>query len=217
MSYLTVKNEGTAEFEEKKSIFTGYARRAVNEDEAKAYLCSIRSMHKEAKHNVYAYVIGKNMDIQRYSDDGEPQGTGGIPVLEVIKKTGITDTVIVVTRYFGGILLGTGGLARAYSKGASMAVKNAGIVEKVIGTEIHIKIEYCMLDKVNYLFKQRLQHIENTEYTDKVTLSIYAQKSEKDEITNEIIQITGGKCEIEYGDESYFFKMENGHSYLLKK
>lgn len=209
MSYLTVKNDGTAEFEEKKSVFTGNAHRITNEDEAKEYLYNIKNIHKEAKHNVYAYIIGENIGIQRCSDDGEPQGTGGIPVLEVIRKTGITDTIIVVTRYFGGILLGTGALARAYSKAASMAVKSAGIVEKVTGIEIYIKINYDIFDRVQYLFKQRLQHIESTEYTDKVTLKIYVEKNKAEEIINEIMQLAGGKCEIKHKDESYFFKMGN--------
>lgn len=209
MSYLTVKNDGTAEFEEKKSVFIGNVHRVTNEGEAKEYLSNIKNVHKEAKHNVYAYIIGENIGIQKCSDNGEPQGTGGVPVLEVIKKTGITDTIIVVTRYFGGILLGTGGLARAYSKAASMAVKNAGIVEKVIGMELYIRINYGVFDRIQYLFRQRLQHIESTQYTDKVTLKIYTEKNEYEGIVNEIMQLTGGKCEIKHKNERYFFKMGN--------
>ncbi len=116
MKYITVKQEAIDEFKEKKSLFIGYIKRIEEEEEAKAFIEHIKSKHKDATHNVYAYIVGKNFEIQRYSDDGEPQGTAGVPILEVIKKIGITDCVIVVTRYFGGTLLGTGGLIRAYTK-----------------------------------------------------------------------------------------------------
>src|SRR5690606_33864219 len=98
-----------------------------DEEEARAFINKIKSEHKEATHNVYAYIIGQNMGIQRYSDDGEPQGTAGVPVLDVINKNLVTDTAVVVTRYFGGVLLGAGGLVRAYSKGAALAIKESGI------------------------------------------------------------------------------------------
>ncbi len=138
MSYITIKSFGEDRFEEKKSEFIGYAKRVQNEEEAKAFVNEIKSMHKQAKHNCYAYVIGENKNIQRYSDDGEPQGTAGIPILEVMKKSNITDCAIVVTRYFGGILLGAGGLTRAYIKGAGIALKAAGVVEKVEGLKMSI-------------------------------------------------------------------------------
>ncbi len=136
MSYFTVKGSATSEFQEKKSTFIGYIKRVNTEEEAKNFVNEIKSMHKEATHNVYAYIVGENKGIQRYSDDGEPQGTAGIPVLEVIKKNDLTDVAVVVTRYFGGILLGGGGLIRAYSKGASSAIEEAGVVEKVKGLKL---------------------------------------------------------------------------------
>ena len=123
MAYITIREYGEDEFIEKKSQFIGYAKRCENEEEAKAFVAEIKSMHKQATHNCWAYVVGKNMGIQRYSDDGEPQGTAGIPILEVMKKSNVTDCAIVVTRYFGGIMLGAGGLTRAYTKGASIALK----------------------------------------------------------------------------------------------
>lgn len=104
MSYITVKDFGEDRFEEKKSEFIGYAKRVENEEEAKAFINEIKNMHKQARHNCSAYIIGKDMNIQRYSDDGEPQGTAGIPILEVMKKSRVTDCAVVVTRYFGGIL-----------------------------------------------------------------------------------------------------------------
>ena len=133
MSYITVKNFGEDSFEEKKSEFIGYAKRVESEEEAKEFVAEIKNKHKQARHNCWAYIVGENMGIQRYSDDGEPQGTAGIPILEVMKKQGITDCAVVVTRYFGGILLGTGGLTRAYTQGASIAIKSAGVIEKVKG------------------------------------------------------------------------------------
>lgn len=136
MSYITVKDFGEDRFEEKKSEFIGYAKRVENEEEAKAFINEIKNMHKQARHNCSAYIIGKDMNIQRYSDDGEPQGTAGIPILEVMKKSRVTDCAVVVTRYFGGILLGAGGLTRAYTKGASIAIKSAGVVEKVEGLKL---------------------------------------------------------------------------------
>lgn len=209
MGYFTVKNEVSSQFEEKKSIFIGHVKRVYSEDEAKEFINKIKSEQKEARHNVYAYVIGQNMGIQRYSDDGEPQGTGGVPVLEVIKKNEITDVVVVVTRYFGGILLGKGGLVRAYSKGASMAINDGGIVEKVKGIIIDIILEYDMLGKVQYLFEQKLWYIENTDYTDKVKLLMYCEVDKLEEVQREIIEATNGKCEIIVGDEEYYFKLDN--------
>lgn len=176
MSYITIRNFGEDRFEEKKSEFIGYAKRVESEEEAKAFVSEIKNMHKQARHNCWAYVIGENMNIQRYSDDGEPQGTAGIPILEVMKKSGITDCAVVVTRYFGGVLLGTGGLTRAYTKGASISIKSAGIVEKVVGLKLTLEMDYDLFGKVQYICAQNLWHIEETEYTDKVIVHILAEK-----------------------------------------
>lgn len=209
MGYFTIKDQASAQFEEKKSIFIGHIKRIYNEDEAKEFITKIRSEHKEARHNVYAYVIGENMGIQRYSDDGEPQGTGGLPVLDVIKKNEITDAVVVVTRYFGGVLLGKGGLVRAYAKGAALAVSEGGIVEKVKGSVVEIIIDYDMLGKIQYLFEQNLWHIESTDYTDKVKLTMYCPIEIIEVVQNSIMETTNGKGEIIIGDEAYYFKLEN--------
>lgn len=209
MGYFTVKNEGVDQFEEKKSTFIGHAKRAYSEEEAKAFIEKIKTKHREARHNVYAYVIGENMGIQRYSDDGEPQGTGGVPALEVIKRKKITDVVVVITRYFGGILLGTGGLARAYSKGASIAIDKAEIVEKLEGVNIFITIEYDMIGKAQYVCEQNKWHIENTEYTEKVCLNILTPMNNVENIKNKFVEITSGKCEFQIKDKMYYFKLEN--------
>ncbi|GAA0077821.1 YigZ family protein [Clostridium sp. CTA-5] len=209
MSYITIRNLGEDRFEEKKSEFIGYAKRVETEEEAKAFVAEIKNMHKQARHNCWAYVVGENLNIQRYSDDGEPQGTAGIPILEVMKKAGITDCAIVVTRYFGGVLLGTGGLTRAYTKGASIAIKSAGIVEKVLGVKISLEMDYDLLGKVQYICGQNSWHIEEVEYTDKVVAHILAEKDIVESIEGEMIESSSGKIIITKSDEEIYFKEEN--------
>ena len=209
MAYITVKDYGTDSFEEKKSEFIGYAMRVETEDEAKEFVNKIKSQHHDARHNCYAYVIGENMGIQRYSDDGEPQGTAGIPILEVIKKSNITDCVVVVTRYFGGILLGTGGLTRAYTQGASIAIKNAGIIEKVKARQINVSLDYDMLGKVQYLCNQNNWYMKDTEYAENVKLIIISESTMLENIKKEITNTTSGKAVFDIEDEKDYFKEGN--------
>lgn len=209
MSYFTIKDESKAEFKEKKSVFIGQVKRVETEDEAKEFIQKVKSEHKEARHNVYAYLIGENRMIQRYSDDGEPHGTGGIPMLEVLKKSDITDVVVVVTRYFGGILLGTGGLARAYSKGASLAVKESGIVEKVKGISLKIVIEYDLLGKLQHSCADRNIYIENIDYTDKVKIKILCEFSNLEKVEALITEVSSGKALFEKEEPKMYFKLEH--------
>jgi uncharacterized YigZ family protein len=209
MSYLTIKDEVSIEFEEKKSIFIGHAKRIYNEVEARDFINKIKGEHKEATHNVYAYIIGENMGIQRYSDDGEPQGTAGIPVLEVVKKNGITDIAVVVTRYFGGVMLGAGGLVRAYSKGAALAIKEGSIVEKVKGCKLNILIDYDLIGKVQYICSQNSWFIEATEYTDKVKVILYCEIKMIDAIKNTMVEATSGRTVFDSSEEGYYFKLNN--------
>lgn len=209
MAYITIRDRGEDRFEEKKSEFIGYAKRVENEEEAKDFINEIKGIHKQARHNCWAYVIGEKMNIQRYSDDGEPQGTAGIPILEVMKKSNITDCAVVVTRYFGGILLGTGGLTRAYTKGASIGIKAAGIVEKVIGLKLSFEMEYDLFGKIQYICGQNSWHIEDTEYTDKVIVHILCEKNIADTIESEIVEATSGKVIIRKSEEKIYFK--EGH------
>jgi len=209
MSYFTIKDKAKAEFIEKKSIFIGQVERVESEEAAKEFIQKIKSQHKQARHNVYAYIIGENKMLQRYSDDGEPHGTGGVPMLEVLKKSDITDVVVVVTRYFGGILLGTGGLARAYSKGASLAIKEAGIVEKVKGISLEIVIEYDLLGKLQHLCAEQKTHIENIDYTDKVKIRIICESSNLDKLESQITEVTSGKALFEEEESKMYFKLEN--------
>ena len=209
MSYFTIKDESIVEFKEKKSIFIGHGKRVESEEEAKEFIRVVKSKHKQARHNVYAYIIGANREIQRYSDDGEPQGTGGIPMLEVLKKSDITDVAVVVTRYFGGILLGTGGLARAYSKGASLAIKEAGVVEKVEGISIEIIIEYDLLGKLQHICAKENFYIETVEYTEKVKINILCELSKLKKLRSQITEVTSGKALFEDADIKMYFKLEH--------
>ncbi|HEY5523848.1 MAG TPA: YigZ family protein [Clostridium sp.] len=209
MSYITVRNFGEDSFKEKKSEFIGYAKRVDSEEEAREFINEIKAKHKQARHNCFAYALGENMGIQRYSDDGEPQGTAGIPILEVIKKSGITDCAVVVTRYFGGILLGAGGLTRAYTKGASIAIKAAGVVEKVRGIKMSITIDYDLFGKVQHVCSQGLWHIEDSLYSDKVQIFILAEFEKVSTIEKCIVDATSGKVVIEKGEEGAYFREEN--------
>jgi len=210
MGYFTIKNEAVAEFEEKKSVFIGHALRVFDENEARMFINRVKGEHKEARHNVYAYVIGENMGIQRYSDDGEPQGTAGIPVLDAIKKIGVTDVAVVVTRYFGGVLLGKGGLVRAYSKAASSAIKEGTIVERVQGAPLTVKLDYEGLGRLQYLFEQSGWFIEDTVYTDKVELMTYCELEKIPGVSEKINETLNGRCIISEGDPEMFFKNEEG-------
>jgi len=209
MSYFTIKDESIAEFKEKKSIFIGHGKRVESEDSAKEFVNYVKSKHKQARHNVYAYIIGENSEVQRYSDDGEPKGTGGIPMLEVLKKSGLTDVAVVVTRYFGGILLGTGGLARAYSKGASLAIKEGGIIEKVKGILVEIIIEYDLLGKMQHVCAQENFHIEHIEYTDKVKMQVLCMVSNLEKLKSQITEITSGKVIFYEAEMKMYFKLEH--------
>lgn len=206
MSYSTIKKTAEEQFEEKKSIFIGSTKRVDSEEEAKNFISEIKAKHKEARHNVFAYVLGERMVVQRYSDDGEPQGTGGIPVLEVIKRNNITDAVLVVTRYFGGTLLGAAGLIRAYSRAASMVIKAAGVIEKVRATKISISIDYDSLGKVQYHFSSKGWQITNIEYSDKVNISILCLIEEAINIKNALIDITNNKISIVKEEEGIYFR-----------
>ena len=138
-TYKTLHEFGMDEIIIEKSTFIGYAKPIKTEEEAIEFVNEIKKKHKDATHNVWAYTVGKTMNIQRYSDDGEPQGTAGIPTLEVIKKEDLRDVVVVVTRYFGGVKLGAGGLVRAYTKGAKIGIDAAKVIEKVMYKKLELK------------------------------------------------------------------------------
>ena len=208
MGYYTILNGGKGKFEEKKSVFLSHAKRVFTEEEAKNFINEIKVINRNARHNVYAYILGERMNIQRYSDDGEPQGTGGIPVLEVIKKSELTDIVVVVTRYFGGILLGVGGLTRAYAKAASISINESERVERVLGSKLEIIANYELLGKLQYLFTQNHWHIEDIEYTDKIKISMFCESDMVENVENIIKEVTSGKSNFSKDEEKIYFKSE---------
>ena len=152
-TYRTVADFGQDEIIIEKSTFIGYAKPVTTEEEAQAFIQELKKKHRDATHNVPAYVLGEHNDIQRCNDDGEPSGTAGVPVLEVIRKEDLRDVVVVVTRYFGGIKLGAGGLVRAYTKGAKIALEAAGIITKVLYQTVIVSVDYTMLGNLQNLLK----------------------------------------------------------------
>lgn len=160
----TVAEYGTDEFTEKKSKFIGYVKHVETEEEANQFIAEIKSKHWDAKHNVYAYILGENGSTQRSTDDGEPAGTAGRPVLEVIKGENLTNTAVVVTRYFGGVLLGTGGLVRAYGKAAKIAIESANIVRPVKMKTVAICADYDLVGKIQNFLIQKEITIDHIDY-----------------------------------------------------
>lgn len=207
--YKTVHEFGKDEVIIDKSTFIGYAKPVKTEEEAIEFVNEIKKKHKDATHNVWAYTIGKNMNIQRYSDDGEPQGTAGIPTLEVIKKEDLRDVVVVVTRYFGGIKLGAGGLVRAYTKGAKIGLQAANIIEKVMFKEVKVKIDYNQLGKVQNEIMNMQYIIKDTVYSDNVEIIVYSRIEDVEKLTSRMVDITSATCENILGDEFYLSVKEN--------
>jgi uncharacterized YigZ family protein len=202
-TYKTLHELGMDEIIIEKSTFIGYAKPIKTEEEAVAFVNEIKKKHKDATHNVWAYTIGKNMNIQRYSDDGEPQGTAGIPTLEVIKKEDLRDVVVVVTRYFGGIKLGAGGLVRAYTKGAKVGLEAAKIIEKVMYQELRVKIDYTQLGKVQNEIMNMGYFIKDTVYEDYVEIIVYSRINEVEDIISRMTEITSATAKLKLGEEFY--------------
>ncbi len=200
--YRTVTNEAESEIIEKRSRFIASVKPVETEEEALEFLESLKKKHWDARHNVYAYVLEKD-NIQRYSDAGEPAGTAGVPILDYIKKEGLSNVIVVVTRYFGGILLGTGGLVHAYSKAAKAGVEAANPVEMVLCREIRIFCDYNMLGKIqNEIYRPYVQAGE-IEYTDKVCVSAFVVASECQALIDDLIDKTNGRISMEQGEIGY--------------
>lgn len=193
MKRVTLGQSASAEIVEKKSVFIGYAAPVENEGEAIAFVKAIKKKHADARHNVYAYQLREG-SIARYSDDGEPQGTAGIPVLDVIRKKGFTDAVIVVTRYFGGILLGAGGLVRAYSSVAAMAVEAAGIVTYDRFTVFTLTVSYSDHGKLTTLLAAANPLRDGIDYADGVTLRLALPTEEYGGFCRDVNEITAGRA-----------------------
>jgi uncharacterized YigZ family protein len=210
MSYITIKDIGSGLYEEKKSKFYSAAKRVENEEQAENFINSIKANNKDARHNCFAYVIGENRIIQKCSDDGEPQKTAGIPILDVINLNGITDVCIVVTRYFGGILLGASGLTRAYKKSASLSIQEVNKIEKVQALEIDLIFSYEFLGKLQYFLKEENIEIIKNEYTDKVLLKVYLEEKFYNYFKSKLNDLCNGKIVINKSEIRFFFKFQNG-------
>lgn len=210
--YKTIGGYGVDEVIINKSRFIGYSMPVDSEEEALQFIDEINTKHKDATHNVYAYVIGEESNIQRFSDDGEPSGTAGIPALEVLKKEDLRNVVVVVTRYFGGIKLGGGGLIRAYTRGAKIAIDAAKIVDMTLHHKLKINIPYTLYGKVENFLMSNGYTPEETNYDIDVVIYLYVTKSQVDDFTNEITNLTNGNVEIEYTSEMHL-PIINGKRY----
>lgn len=196
-NYRTVFTFGEDEVIINKSRFIGYASPINSEEEALDFIEEIKAKHRDATHNVTAYVMGENSNIQRFNDDGEPSGTAGIPALEVIKKEDLRNVVVVVTRYFGGIKLGGGGLIRAYTKGAKIGIEAATIVDMIVHRKLKIRLDYTLYGKIeNHLLVNEYM-VDETIFDSSVNITICIDNEEVDEFIKVITDLCSGNLEIE--------------------
>lgn len=202
--YKTVYCGGEAEIIEKKSRFIATVRPVKSEEEALVFIESMRKKYWNATHNCFAYVIGEHFQVQRCSDDGEPSGTAGKPMLDVLLGEEIHDVVVVVTRYFGGTLLGTGGLVRAYAGSTKEGLLASKVITKMHGQKLSVQTDYTGLGKIQYTLGQRGIRILNSVYTDKVELEVLLPESEIESIISEIREGTNGQAIMELREECYF-------------
>lgn len=204
LQYYTVKKAGEYEIVIEKSRFIAHIERATTEEEAQAFIQEIKKKHWNATHNCSAYLIGELNQIQKANDDGEPSGTAGVPMLEVLKKRDLKDTVVVVTRYFGGIKLGAGGLIRAYGKAVSEGLNAIGIVERRLMRVIHTKIDYTWLGKIeNELRAHPSFLLKEIHYMDLVEIETFVAEEMKESFFEWMTELTNGQAEIFEGDTEY--------------
>lgn len=202
-NYRTVLNSACVEFVEKKSRFICRVKPVSSEPEALDFIKEISDIHRDATHNVFAYIISGDVEVQRASDDGEPQGTAGIPVLETIKKENLTNVCVVVTRYFGGILLGAGGLIRAYSSSARAGLLEAKICIMSLYKKIRVVVNYSLLGKVQNAMAEMGNTIINIEYTELVTLYLKVHHEKVERTLKTISELTYGSAQIECLEDYY--------------
>lgn len=201
--YYTVKQQGQDEIIIQKSRFIGYVRRVETEKEAQEFIQEIKKRHHDATHNCSCYMIGENNQIQKANDDGEPSGTAGVPMLEVLKKQNLKDTAVVVTRYFGGIKLGAGGLIRAYGNTTSQAIKTTGIVKRQLMQGFSVKVDYGLLGKLENVLHNSDHIIEAIHYLENVEFIVYVQVGEKENFEKWMIDLTNNQATIARIDEKY--------------
>ena len=202
-TYRTVEQLGQDEVVIEKSTFIGYAKPVENEEAALAFIQEIKKKHRDATHNVPAYVLGEHNEVQRCNDDGEPSGTAGVPVLEVLKKENVRNVAIVVTRYFGGIKLGTGGLVRAYTKGAKVALESAKIITRVLYQTVIVSVDYTLLGSLQNQLKLKQYGIQDIVYEDVVHLHVWVEEEDVPNFKAQVIEWTNGRAAIADGELCY--------------
>lgn len=204
MDLKIVYEGGEGEIVEKKSRFITTVKPVHSEEEALAFIAELKKKYWNATHNCWAYVIGERQELQRCSDDGEPQGTAGKPMLDVLLGEEVHDTAVVVTRYFGGTLLGTGGLVRAYSKAVQEGLRQSVVIEKLSGSLLTIETDYNGIGKLQYLLGQRGIQIVDSEYTDVVKTQALVRENAVEELRDAVTEATNGKAKFEEEKGLYF-------------
>lgn len=202
-AYKTLRREASDEFVVNKSRFIGWAAPVSTEEEALAFLQSVRARYKDASHHCYAYIIGQNAGVMRYSDDGEPGGTAGMPIIEVMKAQGVVNCCVVVTRYFGGILLGAGGLVRAYTQGCVIALKAAQVVVMEKSCRYLCEVAYPLWDKVQHALKSLPAQLVSSEFTTAVTFTLLMREKDAEGVLTKLTQLTDARLEALLEEESY--------------
>ena len=196
MEFRTIKEDGQVQEEIKKSRFICHAKRVYSEEEARDFITAIKKEHYKATHNCSAFIVGERSEIKRTSDDGEPSGTAGVPMLGVLENHNLTNVCVVVTRYFGGIKLGAGGLIRAYAGSVALAVKEIGIIEIKEQAGIAIQMSYAQYQEYgNFLKEHNLMELETT-FTDQIDTLIYVDKEEKENIKSDLVEFFNGKVTL---------------------
>lgn len=202
-NYLTIKASGSHELEIKKSRFICSVQRVATKEAADAFIASVHQDNPKANHNCFAYMVGEHDEVQRESDDGEPSGTAGVPILEVLKRMQLHDVVAVVTRYFGGTKLGAGGLIRAYSNATSRAIEKVGLVKKVLQRDLSLSVSYANYEKLSYHLEQEHINVITTNYGSSVDVTIAVDLAAVDSVQTKITDLLSGQVNIKAGDEHY--------------
>ncbi len=207
-SYRVLLQGGEGEYVEKKSRFIGIVRKCETEEEAAEFIEEVKKKYWDARHHCSAFIIGSKGELTRCSDDGEPSGTAGRPMLEVLSGTGIKNIAVVVTRYFGGVLLGTGGLVRAYTQAVKEALLNCQVGVMKYGAKIAITTDYNGIGKIQYLLANKGMEPLHTEYTEKVVVQLIVPVEELDGLQKELTEATSGKACVEKLEELYYVAKE---------
>ena len=202
-NYYTVKENGFHEIIIQKSRFITYLARATTEEQAQAFISELKKKHHDANHNCSAYVIGERNEIQKANDDGEPSGTAGVPMLEVLKKRDLRDTVVVVTRYFGGIKLGGGGLIRAYGSSVSEALNAVGVVERIEHTVVSVNVDYTWLGKLENELRASVHPIDQIHYLDQVQIDVLVKTTDVPDFLDWMTNMTNGQANLSSGSTRY--------------